>query len=73
MSKDDLELIVDRAVEATDAKLITKGLPTTDDHLKAAKRTARKLASGGWNKKQKKTLVSKWTTDMKAYLKGGKK
>jgi hypothetical protein len=73
MSKDDLELIVDRAVEATDAKLIAKGLPTADDHIKAARRTARKLSSGGFSKNQKRKLVSQWAKDMKAYLKGGKK
>lgn len=73
MTQDDLELIVDRAVAETDARLLAKGLPTEDDHKKAAMRVAQKLAKGGHTKKGKRRLVNEWAKNMKAMIKAGKK
>ena len=72
MSLDDMESHIDRAVEATDARLTQKGLPTMDDHKKAAHKTAKKLAKGGHSKFGKRKLVSQWAKDMKALIKAGK-
>lgn len=71
MTKEDLDVIIDRAVEETDARLIAKGLPIMDDFKKAQK-TARKLEKGGHKKWAKRKLVSQWAKNMKAALKGKK-
>jgi hypothetical protein len=72
MTEEELQECIRKAVEATDAILIRKGLPTMDDHVKAAKRIANKLAKGGLERKAKGKAVSKWAYHMKAVLKGSK-
>jgi ElaB/YqjD/DUF883 family membrane-anchored ribosome-binding protein len=73
LTHEELEDRINKAVEATDAILESKGLPTMDDYAKAAKKAANKLAKGGHSKFGKRKLVSEWAKNMKAMIKAGKK
>lgn len=44
-----------------------------NDYAKAALRNAKKLASGGHTKSQKRKLVHQWAQNMKAMIEAGKK
>lgn len=72
MSFEAMQERFDEAVEATKQRLVAKGLPTVDDHKKAAMKTAKKLAKGGHSKFGKRKLVSEWAKQMKAMIKAGK-
>lgn len=72
MSYDAMQERFDRAVKATQAILEAKGLPTIDDHSKAARKIAKKLSKGGLSRKEQGKKVSQWAYHMKAVLKGGK-
>lgn len=72
LDRDELENIIDRAVKATDAILESRGLPTMDDHKKAARKAANRLSKGYKSKAAKGKMVSRWASSMKSVLKGGK-
>lgn len=72
MTYDAMQDLFDAGVKATQERLTEKGLPTTDDHAKAARKVAKKLATGGHTKKQKRKLVNEWAKNMKAMIKAGK-
>lgn len=72
MTYDAMQSLFDAGVKVTQARLKAKGLPTTDEPAKRARKVANKLAKGGHTKKQKRKLVSEWAKNMKAMIKAGK-
>ena len=72
MSEDEMNARIEIAVEATDSRLLAKGLPVYDDHKKASSKLARRLAKGGHSKIVKRRLVGEWREEMKALIKAAK-